>query len=131
MNKNAIKSPLSHFRLPKLGAAALGGLLLVGCASNPPDAQFAVTESAVNSATSAESTEYAPVEMRSAREKWDQAERAMQEENYEEARRLAEQAEWDARVAERKARAAKAQKALQDANEGIEELRQEGMRSAE
>jgi hypothetical protein len=54
---------------------------------------------------------------------------AMQKENYEEARKLAEQAEWDARVAERKAEAAKAQKAVDDAQQGIQELREEGMRN--
>ena len=131
MNMYTIKSPLSRVGLSKLAAAALGALLLVGCAGNPPTEQFALTESAVNSAVSAEATEYSAVEMRSAREKFKQAEMAMQEKNYDKARLLAEQAEWDARVAERKARAAKTQKALKDASQGIEDLREEGMRSAE
>ena len=55
----------------------------------------------------------------------------MQKEDYEDARTLAEQAEWDARVAERKAQAAKAQKAVEDAQQGIQELREEGMRGAQ
>lgn len=131
MNMYTIKSPLSRVGLPKLAAAALGALLLVGCAGNPPTAQFALTESAVNSAVSAEATEYSAVEMRSAREKFKQAEMAMQEKDYDKARVLAEQAEWDARVAERKARAAKTQKALKDASQGVEDLREESMRSAE
>lgn len=131
MNMNTIKSPLLRLRLPQLAAVALGGLLLAGCAGNPPTAQFALTESAVNSAVSAEATEYSAVEMRSAREKFKQAELAMQEKDYDKARVLAEQAEWDARVAERKARAAKTQKALKDASQGVEDLREEGMRSAE
>lgn len=128
MKMNTIESPLSRFQLPKLAAVALGGLLLVGCAGNPPNEQFAVTESAVRGAMSAGATEYAPVDMRAAQEKWQQAELAMQKENYEEARRLAQQAEWDARVAERKAQAAKAQKAVEDAQKGIQELREESMR---
>ncbi|HBM09539.1 DUF4398 domain-containing protein [Pseudomonas sp. Choline-3u-10] len=128
MKMNTIESPLSRFQLPKLAAVALGGLLLVGCAGNPPNEQFAVTESAVRGAVSAGATEYAPVDMRAAQEKWKQAELAMQKENYEEARRLAQQAEWDARVAERKAQAAKAQKAVEDAQKGIQELREESMR---
>jgi len=128
MKMNTIESPLSRFQLPKLAAVALGGLLLVGCAGNPPNEQFAVTESAVRSAVSAGATQYAPVDMRAAQEKWKQAELAMQKENYEEARRLAQQAEWDARVAERKAQAAKAQKAVEDAQKGIQELREESMR---
>ncbi|MEL7558870.1 DUF4398 domain-containing protein [Stutzerimonas chloritidismutans] len=128
MKMNTVKSPLSRFQLPKLAAVALGGLLLVGCAGNPPNEQFAVTESAVRSAVSAGATQYAPVDMRAAQEKWKQAELAMQKENYDEARRLAQQAEWDARVAERKAQAAKAQKAVEDAQKGIQELREESMR---
>lgn len=128
MKMNTIKSPLSRFQLPKLAAVALGGLLLVGCAGNPPDEQFAVTESAVRSAVSAGATQYAPVDMRNAQDKWKQAELAMQKENYEEARQLAQQAEWDARVAERKAQAAKAQKAVEDVQKGIQELREESMR---
>ena len=128
MKMNTIESPLSRFQLPKLAAVALGGLLLVGCAGNPPNEQFAVTESAVRGAMSAGATQYAPVDMRAAQEKWKQAELAMQKENYDEARRLAQQAEWDARVAERKAQAAKAQKAVEDAQKGIQELREESMR---
>lgn len=119
---------LKRFQLPKLAAVALGGLLLAGCAGSPPTEQFAVTESAVRSAVSAGGTEYAAVEMRKAQEKWKQAEMAMQKEKYDEARLLAEQAEWDARVAERKAQAAKAQKAVEDAKQSIEELRKESMR---
>lgn len=131
MNMNTNVSPLSRFQLPKLAAVALGGLLLVGCAGNPPNEQFAVTESAVRSAVSAGGAEYAASEMRAAREKWRQAELAMQKENFDEARKLAEQAEWDARVAERKAQAAKAQRAVEEANKGIQDLREEGMRSTQ
>jgi hypothetical protein len=51
----------------------------------------------------------------------------MHDKKYDEAKRLAEQAEWDARVAERKAQAAKAEQALKDSQKGVQELRQEGM----
>lgn len=128
MKTNSVENSVSRFQLPKLTAIALGGLLLTACAGNPPKEQFAVTESAVREAVSAGGTQYAPVEMRAAQEKWRQAELAMQKEEYEQARKLAEQAEWDARVAEGKARAAKAQKAAEDAREGIEVLREESMR---
>src|SRR5690606_16663232 len=128
MKMNTPETPVSRFHLPKFAALALSGALLVGCAGNPPTEQFAVTESAVRSAVSAGGTEFAAVEMRAAQEKWKQAELAMQKENYDEARKLAEQAEWDARVAERKAQAAKAQKAVEDAQRGIQDLREESMR---
>lgn len=129
MKKNTVQSPLSRYQLPQLAALAMTGLLLAGCAGNPPTEQFAVTESAVRSAVSNGGTEFAPVEMRAAQEKWKAAEVAMQKEDYEEARKLAEQAEWDARVAERKALASKARKAVEDAQQGIEELREESLRS--
>jgi hypothetical protein len=120
-------------RLPQTLAATavLGSLLgLAGCAGDPPTAQLAVTNQAVNAAETAGATEFAPVEMQSARDKLNTAEKAEQEKDYKEARRLAEQAEWDARVAERKAQAQKAQRAVQDAQKGVQELREEGLRNA-
>lgn len=120
----------THLPAWKLAALALGSsLLLVGCAGNPPSEQMAVTESAVNRAVSAGATEFAAVEMKAAQDKLQKAELQMHEENYEEAKRLAEQAEWDARLAERKAEAAKAEKALQDARAGVQELREESQRA--
>ncbi|TRX75532.1 DUF4398 domain-containing protein [Pseudomonas mangiferae] len=111
-------------------ALALGSsVLLAGCAGNPPTEQFAVTNTVVKSAVSAGATEYAPVEMKSAQDKLNQAEMQMHDKHYDEARRLAEQAEWDARVAERKAQAVKAEKAVQDAQQGVQQLREEGSRA--
>ena len=131
MKTRIAKTPSTHLRGLKLAALALGSsLVLAGCAGNPPTEQYAVAQSAVNSAVSAGGTEFAAVEMKSAQDKFKKAEIAMHDKKYEEAKRLAEQAEWDARVAERKAQAAKVQKAVQDARQGVEELREEGMRSA-
>lgn len=114
-----------------LAALALGGsLLLAGCAGNPPNEQLAVTTSAINSAVTAGGTEFAAVEMKSAQDKLKQAEQQMHDQNYAEAKRLAEQAEWDARLAERKSQAAKAEKALNDARQGVEEMREESMRGS-
>ncbi|MGE8498399.1 MAG: DUF4398 domain-containing protein [Pseudomonas sp.] len=116
----------------KLAALAIGStLVLAGCASNPPTEQLAVSQSAVNNAVSAGGTEFAAVEMKAAQDKLKQAELQMHEENYEEAKRLAEQAEWDARVAERKTQAAKAEKALQNAQQGIQDLREESLRGTQ
>jgi len=132
MNISTAKTPSKGLRGLKLAALALGtSLLLAGCAGKPPSEQYAVTQSAVNAAVSAGGTEYAAVEMKSAQDKFKQAELAMQEKKYDEARKYAEQAEWDARVAERKAQAAKAQKAVQDARQGVNELREEGLRQVQ
>ncbi|MFJ3487850.1 DUF4398 domain-containing protein [Pseudomonas sp. NPDC090202] len=132
MNTSTANTTSKGLRGFKLAALALGtSVLLAGCAGNPPSEQYAVTQSAVNAAVSAGGTEYAAVEMKQAQDKFKQAELAMQEKKYDDARRYAEQAEWDARVAERKAQAAKAQKAVQDARQGVNELREEGMRQAQ
>jgi hypothetical protein len=132
MNTSTAKPTFNRLRGLKMAALALGtSVLLAGCAGNPPSEQYAVTQSAVNAAVTAGATEYAAVEMKSAQDKFKQAELAMQEKKYDEARKYAEQAEWDARVAERKAQAAKAQKAVQDARQGVNELREEGMRQVQ
>lgn len=123
---SAFPNPSRVLRAPLLAIGA--ALLLSGCAGTPPTEQMAVSQTLVESAVSAGAPEYAAVEMRSAREKFQQAELAMQEHDYTAARKLAEQAEWDARVAERKAQAEKAERALQDARVGVQELHQEGLR---
>ena len=116
----------------KMAALAIGGsLVLAGCAGNPPTEQFAVTESAVNSAVSAGGTEFAAVEMKAAQDKLKQAEIAMHDKQYDQARTLAEQAEWDARVAERKAQAMKAKQSVKDSQKGVKELRQESQRTVQ
>jgi hypothetical protein len=128
MNTCTAKPSFNGLRGLKLAALAIGSsFILAGCAGNPPSEQYAVTQSAVNSAVSAGGTEFAAVEMKSAQDKLKQAELAMHDKKYDEAKRLAEQAEWDARVAERKAQAAKAEQALKDSQKGVQELRQEGM----
>lgn len=132
MKTQAEHTPNTRSHGLKLAALVLGcGLVLSGCAGNPPSEQYAVAQSAVNAATSAGGTEFAAVEMKSAQDKLKQAEFALYEKKYDKARSLAEQAEWDARVAERKAQTAKAKRAVQDARQGIQELRDEGLRSAQ
>lgn len=122
----------SYLQGLKMTALAIGGsLVLAGCAGNPPTEQFAVTESAVNNAVSAGGTEFAAVEMKSAQDKLKQAEIAMHDKKYDQAKILAEQAEWDARVAERKAQAMKAEQAVKDSQKGVQELRQESQRTVQ
>ncbi|MDQ7914816.1 DUF4398 domain-containing protein [Pseudomonas sp. 102515] len=117
------------FSAPRALLASLilgGGLLLAGCAGNPPTAQMAVTQSAVNEAVSGGGNQFAPIETKSAQDKWTQAQAALSNEKYDEAKQLAEQAEWDARLATRKTQAAKAAAALQDAQNSIQQIREEG-----
>lgn len=99
---------------------------LAGCAGVPaPTDQVELSRNAVSRAVTADATQYAPAEMKSAQDKLYGVERALGEKNYNQARTLAEQAEADANLAERKARAVKAQQQLQSAHKGIEVLKQE------
>ncbi|MCY1447717.1 hypothetical protein D9M71_643480 [compost metagenome] len=63
--------------------------------------------------------------MKSAQDKLYKVERALGEQDFAQARLLAEQAEADANLAERKARALRTQQQLEEARQGIEVLRQE------
>lgn len=108
------------------GAIGCAAIVIAGCASIPPPTeQMAVSKSAIANAVSAGGSEYAPVEMRTAQEKMDRANRAMEKEDYENARWLAEEAQADARLAEKKAQSAKAQKAASVMQDDIRVLREE------
>lgn len=111
---------------------ACGALLaLSACASVPPPTeQLAIARTTVSQAQAATATQHAPVELRAAQSKLDRAQAAMQREQYLEAKRLAEQAEVDAKFAWAKAETAKAQMAVAELEEGIRVLHQELQRRA-
>lgn len=78
----------------------LGLLALVGCASDPaPTEQLRLTEQALTLARSAGASEQTP-ELVLAEDKYAAAVAAMRDEDFRRARRLAERAELDARLAE-------------------------------
>ncbi|MGC7840780.1 DUF4398 domain-containing protein [Pseudomonas wayambapalatensis] len=115
----------ARFTIKFLPAAGLI-LALSGCASSVmPGEQIELTRSAVNRAVSADATQYAPAEMRAAQDKLNAMERALGEKNAAQVKTLAEQAEADARLAERKAAARKTKAQLDTARQGIEVLKQE------
>lgn len=117
-------------RTAKYLAASSLLMVLAGCAGVPaPTDQVELTRNAVSRAVTADATQYAPAEMKSAQDKLYAVERALGEKNFAAARTLAEQAEADANLAERKARAAKAQQQLHNAQQGIEVLKQEMLQS--
>ena len=116
----------SHRWYLAVGAIGCAAVVAAGCASIPPPTeQMAVSKSALANAVSAGGNEYASVEMRIAQEKMDRASRAMDKEDYENARWLAEEAQVDARLAEKKAQSAKAQKAASVMQDDIRVLREE------
>ena len=112
----------------RIAAAALtcAAITIAGCASTPaPTEQMAVSKSALANAASAGGDEFAPVEMRSARAKMERAGLAMAKEDYDSARSLAEEAQADARLAEKKAQSEKAHKAAVVMQDEIHVLREE------
>ncbi|NJA06265.1 DUF4398 domain-containing protein [Methylococcaceae bacterium WWC4] len=126
----SIKNPGTTVALASLAMAM--ATLIAGCASVPPPTeQLAVSKAALNSATSAGGNEYAPISLRSAVLKMDAAERAMTQQEYLQARQLAEQAQVDAQLAAATARAAKAQKAASELGESNRVLREEIDRKAQ
>jgi len=114
------------------GAGLLAVLLLGACATVEPlpAAEIAAAQAAITQAESAGAQRAAPVELLAAREKLEKADVAVREERFGDARRLAEAAEADALLADRKARAAKAQSAADELVRSNELLRIEAGRNA-
>lgn len=110
------------------GAIAAAVLLLAGCASPqkaPATADVAVSRNAVENAVSAGAAELAPEEINAAREKMMRANQALAARDYKLARELAIQAQADAKLAQSKARSAKATAASNQLDEDLRVLREE------
>ena len=114
-----------------LGVPLLCGVLGVSAcsASRPPLESLSTAELAVRRASDGGAAQYAPLELRTAREKLDGAKRAIDSEEYDQARRLAEQAQVDARLAETKADAERAHQTVEQTRKNIEALRHETERT--
>lgn len=109
-----------------LAVALLGVLAACSTPSAPPPiTELTRARAAIAQAESAGAADKAPVELLAAREKLGRAEVAAREERFEPARRLSELAEADAELAQRKARAVKAQAAATELARSNEMLRQE------
>jgi hypothetical protein len=102
-------------------------LLTAGCSSlkTPATSSVAVSKAAVDNASDAGGSEFAPLEMNAAREKMALANKAMAAKDYKLARDLANQAQADAKLAQGKANSAKAQAAATALNDDLRVLRQE------
>lgn len=121
-------------RYRRLGIAGAAGLavLLGACASTgtAPISQMATARASIAQAESAGALDAAPLDLLSARDKLGMAEAAVREERFVYARRLAEQAEADAELAEHKARTLKAEAAAAELARTNEVLRMEADRKA-
>jgi len=103
---------------------AVAAVFAAGCASVPePKGELANADLALRKSEAVNAAEVAPLDARMAREKLQKAKVEMGEEKYQSARRLAQQAEVDALVAEAKARSTRVQRQTQELREEIEKLR--------
>lgn len=103
---------------------------LTACASVPkPEAEIAVARTAIQGATQADAGKFANASLQRARESLERAERAVNDDEFGEARRLAERAAADAQLAESEAELVKTRQALSEVEKGIETLRREGRTS--
>ena len=107
--------------------ALLGAATLAACSSTPPpNEEMAVSRSTLQRVSAAPKVAAdAPMDLQRAREKFVQAEKAMSDKDYVQARRLATEAAVDARLAESKADAATSAASMQQVQDGIRALQEE------
>lgn len=104
--------------------AALSLLTLAACATTPPDPRLLDNaESALRQAEQAGAPEYAPLELRFARERLESARSQMAANRPVESRRLADEAEIEAQLALARTRAAQTRAELAQRQRALERLR--------
>ena len=109
-----------------LSLAAVGVLLLGGCASKPvPLQEMAVAEAAVQRASNSSTSESAPAELGVAVAKLAGARSALAAGDTDRARRLADEAVLDAQVAEMHAQAVRSTRSANETEEAARALREE------
>lgn len=111
-----------------MGTAGVMGaaLALGGCASpgEPPESELRSAEASIQQAVSSDAREFEPVLLNQAQNKVADAEELIEQEQYQQAERLLEQASVDAQLAGARSSTAKAEAAVEEINRSIESLRQ-------
>lgn len=113
-------------------ATVMAGLLTIGgCASSPmpPSESLQAAEQAIKTAEEARVADYASLELSQARDKLAAAKAAVQQEDMDRAKRLAEEALVDAQLATAKTGEIKAKKVNVDMQESTKSLKQEMYRN--
>ncbi|SCX52293.1 DUF4398 domain-containing protein [Nitrosospira sp. Nsp1] len=111
-----------------MSVMVLAAVFAAGCATTEKKdmaAQLAVAKTAVADAVSAGAPEFAPVELKTAQENLEDAEKAAMDDDYKRAIKLGENAQTNAQLASAKARAAKAQQASDALKESDQTLQNE------
>ena len=111
-----------------MSVMVLAAVFTAGCATTEKRdmaSQLAVAKTAVADAVSAGAPEFAPVELKTAQDNLENAEKAAMDDDYKRARKLGENAQTNAQLATAKARAAKAQQAADALKESDQTLQNE------
>ncbi len=115
------------------GALALSAAMTLGaCASvetTPIRNTIANAEQAISEAERMEAHQYAPLELRLAEEKLSRARTALEEEEYQRADWLADEALADAQLAGARARTARTENMVSELRASVEALEQEAQRT--
>jgi hypothetical protein len=107
----------------KFSLILIVSLLLVACVAPRPDTDvFNTAEQAIQRAETAGGDEFAPVEMRFAREKLESAKLAMEKQKFSVVVYLAEESEINAELAIEKSRTAKSRRQVNELRKSNEEL---------
>lgn len=116
-------------RIFEITTGVLFVFFLSACASTPaPKEELTRAESAIKQAEQAGATEYAALELREAKARYDEANQIVEtkkDNDYPRARQLAQQAIADAELAAALARAKRAETLSGEVREGLETLKQE------
>jgi len=99
--------------------------IIPACAGVAPMEKMVKLESQIANARQAEAIVYAPLELKFAEDKYQLAQEAIEDKEYDRARLIADEALLDAQFAEIKALSIKAEKEAQEMRESIETLRSE------
>lgn len=117
-------------KMAAVTAVAIGSL--AACASTPiPNEKIAVARNSVQRAEQSGAPEFAPVELATAKDKLNRAEKSAADHEAEPATLLAEQANVDAQLAEATAVQQKSHKAATEFDASMQALRTEAMRSTQ
>jgi len=112
---------------PLFATAVVAAIVLISACSSVPEpvGEISSARAVVRSLSDTEARTFAPVEADRARTKLQRAEAALQAKNFDEARRLAMEAEADAELARAKTNAIKANRAAAELEQSIRVLRSE------
>jgi len=110
----------------RLAVAGVWLLMVAACATTPPDPRVLDNaEQAISRAESAGGAEHAPLELRLANRRLDEARQAIADGDAQAARHRADEAEIEAQLALARTQAALARRVLAERREALEALQQE------